>query len=291
MISPFTLHRPTTVEGALALLNGHGEEAKILAGGSELVLIFKMGFLRPAHVIDLKGVPGLDHIELDPTANAIRIGGLVTHRGLETSDLVREHFPVLAEMERQVANVRVRNVGTIGGNLCFAEPHADPGTLLLAYQARVKARSTRGERSIGIGDFFVDYYKTALKEDEILTEIEIPRLNENYSGTYLRFCPGERPTVSLALLLAWRDGVCEDGRLALGCVGPTPIRAREIEEELRGKSADEILAQASEVGAGAALLCDPLPDLWGSVEYKRQIVKALVCRGLERLCERGAVRE
>jgi len=291
MISPFTLHRPTTLDQALAVLCDHGEEARILAGGSELVLLLKMNLLNPGHLVDIKGVYGLDEIEFDPETEVLRVGGLVTHRMIETSGIVRERFPVLASVERQLANVRVRNVGTIGGNLCFAEPHADPGTLLMAYQAKVKTRSVRGERSIEIGDFFVDYYKTALKQDEILTEIEIPRLSENFKGTYLRYCPGERPTVNLALFVAWESGLCSDARLVLGCMDAKPIRGKEIEEDLRGKAADEITAKALEVGVKAAQLCDPLPDIWGSVEYKRQIVKTLVSRGLEQLCAEGADHE
>lgn len=291
MISPFVLHRPATLQDALSLVQQYGEEAKVLAGGSELILLCKMGFLRPRHLIDIKGIDGLDRIELDPRTHVLRVGGLVTHRALETSTLVRDRFPVLAAMERQVANVRVRNVGTLAGNLCFAEPHADPGTLLLAYQATVKASSVRGDRSLEMADFFLDYYKTALGDDEILTEIEIPELKGNFTGTYLRFCPGERPSIGLALLMAWKNGVCENCRLVLGCVGPKPIRATEIEENLRGKSADEVSAKALELGTRAALLCDPLPDVWGSVEYKRQIVKALVSRGLEQLCKRDAVHE
>lgn len=291
MISPFVLHRPATLQDALSVVQQHGEEAKVLAGGSELILLCKMGLLRPRHLIDIKGISGLDRVELDPRTHALRVGGLVTHRALETSLLVQERFPVLAAMERQVANVRVRNVGTLAGNLCFAEPHADPGSLLLAYQATVKASSVRGDRSLEMADFFLDYYKTALGDDEILTEIEIPELKGNFTGTYLRFCPGERPIVGLALLLAWKDGVCEESRLVLGCVGPRPIRASEIEEDLRGRSPDEISAKALAVGAKAAFLCDPLPDIWGSVEYKRQIVKTLVSRGLEQLCEEGAAHE
>jgi carbon-monoxide dehydrogenase medium subunit len=291
MISSFVLHRPATLQDALFLVQQYGEEAKVLAGGSELILLCKMGFLRPRHLIDIKGISGLDRVELDPRTHALRVGGLVTHRALETSPLVQERFPVLAAMERQVANVRVRNVGTLAGNLCFAEPHADPGSLLLAYQARVKASSVRGDRSVEIADFFLDYYKTVLGDDEILTEIEIPELKGNVTGTYLRFCPGERPIVGLALLLAWKDGVCEESRLVLGCVGPRPIRASEIEEDLRERSPDEISAKALAVGAKAAFLCDPLPDIWGSVEYKRQIVKTLVSRGLEQLCEEGAAHE
>jgi carbon-monoxide dehydrogenase medium subunit len=286
MISPFHLHRPTSIEHACSLLSQHGDQAKILAGGSELILLLKMSLTSVSHIIDIKRVAGLDRIEFEPRTQALRVGGLVTHRSLEVSPVVLEHFPLLAEMERQVANIRVRNVGTIGGNLCFAEPHADPGTLLSIFDAKIKVRSIQGERNLDIGDFFVDYYQTAMEPGEILTEIEIPKLSPNCLGTYLRFCPGERPSVTAAILVEQVNGVCADVRLAVGCVGPKPIRAKEIESDLRGKSVGEIISGATEIGEAMALLCDPIPDIWGSIEYKRQIVKTLVSRGLQKLCDR-----
>lgn len=288
MISPFHLHRPTFIEQACSLLSQYGDQAKILAGGSELILLLKMGLTNAAHIVDIKSVAGLDGIEFEPRLQTLKVGGLVTHRSLETSPVMLEHFPLLVEMEQQVANVRVRNVGTLGGNLCFAEPHADPGTLLSVFDAQIKARSVRGERHLDIADFFVDYYQTALEPDEILTEVEIPKLSRNWSGTYLRFCPGERPSVAVAILVKWADGVCADARLALGCVGPKPVRAGEIELALRGKPAGEISAGALESGRKIAHLCDPPADVWGSVEYKRQIVKTLVSRGLQKLSVRDS---
>jgi len=287
MISPFHLHRPKTVEEACALLAQYGDQAKLLAGGSELILLLKMNLTSAAHIIDIKGIPGMDAITFEPGSQALRVGGLVTHRNLETSPIALEHFPLLVEMEQQVANIRVRNIGTLGGNLCFAEPHADPGTLLTAFGARIKIRSTRGKRVLDIGDFFVDYYRTALERDEILTEVEIPKLSTNWSGAYLRFCPGERPSVAAAILMRWADGVCADARLALGCVGPKPVRMPEVELALRGKAAEEILGEAFNVGAKMSDACDPPADIWGSVDYKRQIVKTLVSRGLQK-CVRDA---
>jgi carbon-monoxide dehydrogenase medium subunit len=284
MIFPFTLHRPDSIEAACSLLGQYGEEARILAGGSELILLLKMGLASPGHVIDIKAIPDLDRIRFDAPAQVLYIGALATHRALELSPAAREHFPLLVEMERQVASVRVRNVGSLGGNLSLAEPHGDPGTLLLAYRARIKARSTRGERTIPLSDFFVDYYRTALEEDEILTEIEIPKPGANFSGSYLRFCPGERPSAAVALLMEWKDGSCESLRLVMGCVGPRPIRAEEIEEELSGRSVEEIMAKAEEAAAKAALVCDPPEDFWGSADYKRQIVKILILRALSQLC-------
>jgi len=210
-------------------------------------------------------------------------GDFVTRRWIEQSPLVRDHFPLLAEMERTLANVRIRNVGTLAGNLCFAEPHADPGTLLLAYGAKVRARSTRGERLLDLAEFFVDYYCTALTEDEIVTTIEVSMLPPNFSAVYLRFCPAERPMANVAVGVDWSDGVARDIRLAMGCVGSKPFRVTEVEESLQGKTAGEIAAESAKVAEEAARLCDPLEDLWGSVEYKRQVVKALVTDGLSRV--------
>lgn len=291
MISPFTLHRPDSVAAASSLLGRHGEDAKVLAGGSELILLLKFGLASAKHIVDIKAIPGLDDVRFDAAGQVLRIGALVDHRTVECSETVREHFPLLTRMERHLANIRIRNVGTLAGNLCFAEPHADPGALLSAYGAKVKAKSARGERTLGMSDFFVDYYKTALESDEILTEIEIPKPKKNYTGAYRRFCPAERPLVSVAALIGWNQGVAEDVRLVLGCVGPKPIAAAEVEDALKGKSAREISDRALEAGEQAAAACDPLEDLWGSVEYKKQIVKTLVARSLAQLCQTSAALE
>ncbi len=272
------------MSGALALLAEHPEETRVLAGGSELILLFKMGLAAAKHVVNIKKIPGLARLDYDAGAKMLRVGPLVTHRALEKSALVREHFPLIVEMEMQLANVRIRNVGTLAGNISFAEPHADPGTLLTAYGAKVKVRSIAGERALSMGDFFVDYYQTALKSDELVTEIEIPKPAENCDGVYLRYCPGERPMVGVAAFLEWKNGACANARVALGCVGPTPIRATEVEQSLAGKARAEILAEAERLGEKAADMSQPLEDVWGSVEYKRQIVKTLVARGLAKLC-------
>ncbi|MGH7832871.1 MAG: FAD binding domain-containing protein [Candidatus Binatia bacterium] len=285
MIESFVLHQPDSLPAALNLLAEHPQEARVLAGGSELILLLKMGLASAKHIVNIKRMPGLAHVDYEPNSKILRIGALVTHRALEKSEVVRKHFPVIIDMERQLANVRIRNVGTLAGNLSFAEPHADPGALLLAYDAKVKLRSLGGERTLKMGDFFVDYYQTALKRGELLTEIEIPKPAENCGGAYLRFCPGERPMVGVAAFSEWKNGACAAARLALGCVGPTPMPVTEVEEWLAGKARGEILARAEELGAIAAQVSQPLEDVWGSVEYKRQIVKTLVARGLSKLCQ------
>ena len=283
MILPFTLHQPDSVEAASSLLSRYGSDAKLLAGGSELILLFKLGLASSPHIIDLKKVAGLSGIEFDAESQVLSIGALVTHRWIEQSPVVRDQFPLLVEMERALANVRIRNVGTLAGNLCFAEPHADPGTLLLAHGAKVRARSTRGERLLDLADFFVDYYRTALAEDEVVTTIEVRKLPSNSNAVYLRFCPAERPMANVAVSVGWNDGVARDVRVALGCVGAHPVRVAEAEESLQGPTAGEIAAESAKVAEEAARLCDPLEDLWGSVEYKRQVVKALVTEGLTRV--------
>jgi carbon-monoxide dehydrogenase medium subunit len=285
MLSPFVLHQPRSLPEALSVLSEHNGDSNILAGGSELLLLLKMNLISAKHIVDIKKIPGLHRLDLDPQGKTLHVGPLVTHRTLETSELINERFPLLAEMERDLANVRIRNVGTLAGNLCFAEPHADPGALLAAYDAVVTLSSAERERRVAIKDFFTDYYETALQKNELLTDIEIPKLADDFRGHYLRFCPGEWPMVTVALLTRWTGGTCAEARLGLGCVGPKPIRVTEFEEVTRGRSTEELVTKADEFGAIAARSCDPLADLWGSAEYKRQVVKNLVREGLRSQCQ------
>jgi carbon-monoxide dehydrogenase medium subunit len=291
MISPFVLHQPRSLPEALSLLSEQNGDTNVLAGGSELLLLLKMNLISVKHVVDIKKIPGLHRLELDPQGERLHVGPLVTHRTLETSELVERHVPLIAEMERDLANVRIRNVGTLAGNLCFAEPHADPAALLAVYDAVVTLRNADGERRVPIKDFFTDYYETALQKNELLTDIEIPKLADNFRTRYVRFCPSERPMVTVVLVTRWTDGSCEEARLGLGCVGPKPIRVTEFEAVVRGKSAEELAAKADEFAAIAARSCEPLADLWGSAEYKKQLVKNLVRGGLQSQCSGRANNE
>lgn len=280
MIEPFILHRPQSLREVSSLLSQFGSDARVLAGGSELVLLLKMGLTKASHIIDIKKIPGLVGLDYDATSKLLRIGPLVTHRHLEKSAIVGEHFPLIVEMEKQLANVRIRSVGTLAGNLCFAEPHADPGTLLIAHDTKVKLCKGEAERVVSLEDFFVDYYETVLKSDELLVEIIVPEPAEHSRGAYLRFCPGERPMVGVAFLAEWHTEVCARPRLVLGCVGPKPLRVLEAEAWMAGRSPDEVRAAADDLGTRAAQVAEPLEDIWGSVEYKKQIVKTLVARAI-----------
>ena len=286
MIDSFFLHQPNTLDDALGLLAENPDQVRILAGGTELILLLKMGLATSKQIVNIKKLPGLGRLEYDSNSNTLRIGALVTHRELEKSELVKRHHPLIVQMEKSLANIRIRNIGTLAGNLSFAEPHADPGTLLLAHDAVLKVNRAGAERLIKIADFFVDYYETALRGDELLTEIEVPALPQNSTGTYVRFCPGERPMVGVAVIIGWKKQVCDYVRIALGCVGPTPIRVGDSEEWMIGKSCDEIIAAAQHLGETAAGRSQPLEDVWGTVEYKKQIVKTLVARAIAEVAQR-----
>jgi len=285
MISPFVLHQPGSLAEALSVLAEHNGDTNVLAGGSELLLLLKMGLIRARHIVDIKKIPDLNRLEFDSQSKTLHIGPLVTHRTLEKSELIRLHFPVIAEMERALANVRIRNVGTLAGNLCFAEPHSDPAALLAVYDTVVILRNSDRERRVPIRDFFTGYYETVLRKNELMIDIQIPELDRNFRASYSRFCPSERPIVTVALLTRWDDDVCAEARLGLGCVGPMPIRVAEFEDRVCGKCAEELSVKADEFAAIAARSCDPLADLWGSSEYKRKVLKNLVRDDLQRQCQ------
>ena len=278
MLRPFRLEEPDSVKAASESLARYGDSAKIYAGGTELLLAMKEGLVHFECLVNVKKIPGLDGIDLDN--GNVRIGALSTHRQLERSETLQEKLPVLVEMERNVANLRVREVGTLGGNLTFAEPHADPGTLLLALDAAVVAQKAGGSREIPMTEFFVDAYDAAVEEDEVLTEIVVPLPAANAAVRYRKFGYLERPSAGVALHVmadAGRESV-QDVRVAVGCVGPKSMRVEEAEAVLRGKSLEEAAQRMAEAGDIAGRAGDAISDLHGSAEYKEHIVKVLLTR-------------
>ena len=278
MLRPFRLEEPDSVKAASESLARYGDSAKIYAGGTELLLAMKEGLVHFECLVNVKKIPGLDGIDFDN--GNVRIGALSTHRQLERSETLQEKLPVLVEMERNVANLRVREVGTLGGNLTFAEPHADPGTLLLALDAAVVAQKAGGSREIPMTEFFVDAYDAAVEEDEVLTEIVVPLPAANAAVRYRKFGYLERPSAGVALHVmadARRESV-QDVRVAVGCVGPKSMRVEEAEAVLRGKSLEEAAQRMAEAGDIAGRAGDAISDLHGSAEYKEHIVKVLLTR-------------
>jgi carbon-monoxide dehydrogenase medium subunit len=279
MLSPLKLVQPQTAEEASGALLDFGEKAKIYAGGAELLLLLRNGLLQAEVLVDVKKIDRLHRITSE--SGALRIGACVTHRALESSALVREHAPALAYAESQVANVRVRNQGTLGGNLAFNDPHSDPGTVLLIHDASVVVGHGRGERSVALDRFFVDTYATALEPGELLLEIEIPALPAGMQSAYRRLHRYQRPTLGVAAGAVVRDGALEEVRLAVGCVGPKSERLTELEAKIKGTKLSEarsILAQQKNYLRG---LLQPVDDLLGSAEYKLYMTGVMLGGTLE----------
>ncbi|HVA94551.1 MAG TPA: FAD binding domain-containing protein [Candidatus Dormibacteraeota bacterium] len=276
-LSHFDIHQPATTVEASQMLAQYGEDAGIYAGGTELLLAMKHQALHYRHLIDLKVVPGLGSIAV--RNGSLEIGATSTHHSIERSGIVRQNQPALAEMESQVANVRVRSTGTLGGNLCFAEPHSDPATLLLVLAGTVKIESAAGAREIPVGELIGGAYASNLQPGEILTKITVPCAKPTHRSGYLKLQIHERPTLGLGL---WLD-TPDDGhtftaaRVAVGCVCPFPTRGLDAEKLLTGSRADveKRLPQAADAMANAAELMD---DHEGSAEYKRHLIEVFLRR-------------
>jgi carbon-monoxide dehydrogenase medium subunit len=277
VLRPFDLVEPTTVAEASELLARHGDAARLYAGGTELLLAMKEGLVRYERLVNLKTVATLTGLRLDGGGQLV-IGAATTHHAIEHDPLVRERFPVIARMESDVANVRVRHVGTLGGNLAFAEPHSDPGTLLQVFDAAVRLERAGGTRTIPLERLFVGPFETCLAGDEILTGIVVPPLPPRTEAVYRKFGLLERPSVGVAVAVTVDDGHVADARIAVGCVGLVPRRMRESEAVLRSRTIDESVAALTEAGRIAARSADAVTDLHGSAEYKEHLVGVLLRR-------------
>ena len=269
----FALHRPVTLEEASDILGRHGDDAIPVAGGTELVLLLKLGFGHYDHLVDIRGIPELSGIRL--VDGRVEIGAAVTHREIERSELVREHLPALAEMERSVANVRVRTAGTLGGNLCFGDPHSDPATFLLAAGAEAVVRKGGGApRTLAIDEFQRGPYETALAEGELLVAIRVPASSPGTGIAHRKLAFLERPVATVAVWVRASHDAVADARIAVGSVGGVAVRTREAEALLRGGGTHATIADAAADASGA------VDDAGGSEEYKRQLVRVLVGRAL-----------
>ena len=285
----FDYLEPATVAEACALLKQHGGEAKVFAGGAHLTILMKQGLLQPKSLVNIKKIPELKGIRYDVNEGVI-IGALVTHREVETSALVREKFPVLSEAEREVANIRVRNMGTVGGNLASGEPLTDLSQIFIALDGKAKIAGPSGQRAILIEELFVDFYQTSLAEDEILTHVIIPPLPPRSGIEYIRFSSSsvvDKPSAGVAVRLTLEAGkeTVQTARIVLGCVGATPVRARKAEALITEKQLTPELAQ--EAASTASQECSPTSDLRGSEHYKRAIVRTLVKRAAGKAYERA----
>ena len=281
-MTPFEFRTPSSLEETFDLLEQYGDDAKLLAGGTALVILMKQRLVRPAALISLSRVPDLSGVVAQD--GGLRIGALTTHRDAETTPLVRERLPVLAETLRHVATIRIRNVGTLGGNLAHADPNQDPPVTLIALGASVELAARSGERAVPVEEFFTDYYETALRPGEVVRAIDVPGLPPRSGAVYTKFLPrtaDDYATVSVAAVVTLDEAGerCRDLRVALGSVGSTPIRARQVEDVLRGQSPTD--ATIREAAAAVENEVDPISDIRGSADYKRDMAVVWVRRTLE----------
>jgi aerobic carbon-monoxide dehydrogenase medium subunit len=282
LTSRFEYHRPDSLEEATHLLAEHGDEAKVLAGGQSLIPVMKLRLAAPAHLVDI-GRLGLDTIaEAD---GHLTIGALARHRDLERSDLLKARYPVMAAAAPLISDPIVRNLGTIGGSLCHADPAGDWASVMLALQASVVLRSERGERELAMSEFLQDTFTTALEPDEILTEVRVPEPAGPSGGTYLKLerKVGDFATVATATHLSLSDGVIGRAGIGLTAVGSKNLQATDAEASLAGAEPTE--AAFAEAGRLAAEASSPVTDVRGSAEYKRHVVDVFVRRGLARAVE------
>jgi carbon-monoxide dehydrogenase medium subunit len=275
----FELLEPTSIAEACQIL-AEREEAKVIAGGTALLILIKQGVYLPATLVNLHKVQGSREVSYDPQ-RGLRIGALASIYEVETAAAVRQHYPVLAEACHVVANIRIRNLATIGGNLAHADYQSDPPGALIALDGRVELTSSRGTREVALLDFLRGSYETALEPTEILTAVLVPPAPPDLQGTYLKFTTRsseDRPCAGVTALVQTVDGVCGDVRLVVGAVSPTPVRVAEAEALARGEQLTAALLE--QMAASAARALDPIDDVRGSSAYKRKLVRVLARRAL-----------
>jgi carbon-monoxide dehydrogenase medium subunit len=273
----FHYHRAGSLKEAVSLLQQLGEGAKLLAGGQSLIPLLKLRFANPAHLVDLNFIPDTSFIT--ERSDALHIGAMTRHSEIEHSTLVK-NIPVLHDCASGIADVQVRNRGTIGGSVAEADPSGDWANALLTLDTTVHCLGKNGERSVTLKDFITDAYTTVLAHDELVKEIEVKIPPVGSGGAYVAFKRSAPvyPSASAAVHLTMAGDVCKDAAIALGCVGLTSIRASEAEAILRGRSLDDkMIATAAEAARAAA---DPQSDMRGSADYKRQLIVALVKRAI-----------
>jgi len=275
----FRYHRVTSLQDAVSLLAAVGEDGKLLAGGQSLIPLMKLRLSSPSHLVDINFIPRLNTIIRKD--GELTIGAMARHAEIAASDVVSS-IPILHDCAAGIADVQVRNRGTIGGSVAEADPSGDWGATLLTLRARVHCLGPAGERSVPVTDFFLDAYTTTLSPGEVVRAISIDVPDPKSGGAYIAFkrCASVYASASVAVQLAMHDTkTCRDAKIVLGCVGLTALRAPEAEKELEGKElTDQLIGRAADAAMQAA---DPQADMRGSVPYKRMLVGSLTRRAID----------
>lgn len=276
---------PKTVEEACSLLSKYKGKAKVIAGGTDLLPAMRNREVTPAYIINVRSIPNLDYIHYTD-AEGLKIGALATLYDIESSPIIREKFPMVADAASKIGTPQVRNMGTIGGNLCNAAPSADTAPPLIGLEAKAKINGPNGERVIALEEFFIGPGENALQADEILTEIQIPNPPPHTRGVYLKL--PARTMVDLAVVgvavvvtLDDKERSSVDAKIVLGAVAPTPVRARQAEDIIKSKAISrELIEKAAEAAAGEA---KPISDLRGSASYRKEMVNTLTKRAIRQV--------
>ncbi len=276
----FEVIQAGSVEECLRALAAHGPETKLLAGGTDLLPQLKNGLLSPRYVVDVSRVARLRTVDHDG-GRGLRVGAAVTAREIERDQGIQARYPALAESGALIGSIQVRNLATVGGNLCNAAPSADMAPPLLALEAEAVIAGPRGERRVPLGAFFTDVRRTVLAPDELLLELVMPTPAPRSGGNYLRHTPRREldiAVVGVASQLTLSDGVCSRARIALAAVAPVPLRATAAEQALEGRPITaELIEQAAGLATDAAR---PISDQRGSAEFRRHLVRVLTRRTL-----------
>lgn len=275
---PFHYHRAGSLPEAATMLSQLGDEAKLLAGGQSLIPLMKLRFANPRHLVDLNFISGTGYIK--EQNGAVQFGALTRHSEIENSSIALR-FPILHDCAAGIADVQIRNRGTIGGSLAEADPSGDWATVLLTQKTEIRCLSPRGERTVPLTEFITDAYTTVLEHDELVREISVQAPAKGSGGAYLAFKRSAPvyPTASAAVQVTMEGDLCKDAQIVLGCVGLLPVRATAAADALRGRKIDDkSIAMAMD---GVREATDPQADMRGSAEYKRALAAALVKRAIE----------
>ncbi len=276
----FNYLEPATIKEAVSLLSKYDGKARAIAGGTDLLVLIRGKTIKPEYVVDIGYIPGLDYINYDEK-QGLSIGALATIRAIEKSDKLCRIYPVISQAAGLLGSVAIRNVATIGGNLCNAAPSADTAPPLIGLSARARIIGPGGERLVSLEDFFTGPGETVLKAGELLLEIQVPVPPPGTKGVYLKHGRSavDLATVGVAVVMALESGgVCRDVQIVLGAVAPTPMRAKKAEGVLRGKKVEPALVEeAAQVASGEA---QPITDVRASAEYRKEMVKVFTRRAI-----------
>lgn len=285
MIQDFTYLRPASLKEALEMLAEHADECKIICGGQSLLIVMRQGLVTTDYLVDIKNVKETRYINFDKK-DGLKMGATTTHRDIEKSPVIKENYPILAEMETKLASMQTRSWGTIGGNLAHGDPSGDPAPVLIALKGSVKVANSKGERVIPLDEFYADYFETVMEKDEMIVEVIVPVMEPKTAVAYKKFnlLDSDMGIVASAAAVTLNDdGTCKDVRIVLGNAGPTALRLKEAEEMLIGKKLDDSLFEA--VGRKAEEVSEPVADIHASEEHRKHLLYVLTKRMLKKAYE------